>query len=500
MLLTMQSVIKEAKDPKSSDLSAVFQKISRGALLGARGNSGVILSQFLSGMTKEFQGHSYCNATLLAQAFQSGSNSAYNAVSKPVEGTMLTVLRELSNKALEQAINSVNIMVVLEASLQEAHQSLERTPDLLPILREAGVVDSGGQGLVVMLEGLICHFKGNDPNKLRINMASPTGIEIDGYPKVDPTFLSAINESTYGYCTQFIIEGQLMDMKQVQLAVEEFGDSVTVIGDESLIKVHLHTLEPRKALDSCSRFGETGQFHVDDIDSQHKQFKAQGLRHQEPPRLGLLAICVGSGFTDVLKDLGCHSVINCGDLMNPSAQEIISGVESIGAKRVAVLPNNSDVIPTILQAASMTEVELICIPTKSIPQGISALLGYSPEVSVEDALSSMKENISNVKTLEITRAAKSARINSTDINQGQIIGRIEGSMIVTGETTLEVLKKGILECELPRVSLVTLYWGHTTNEDEAQETSDLLQRILPNLELELVYGGQPHYNYIVSLE
>ena len=500
MLLTMQSVIKETRNHESSDLSAMARKISRGALLGARGNSGVILSQFLAGMAKSFQGHSRCNATLLAQAFQSGSNSAYNAVSKPVEGTMLTVLRDLSNKALAQAKNSANIMDVLEASLVEAHQSLKRTPDLLPILREAGVVDSGGQGLVVMLEGLTCHFKGDDPKKLRINIESPTGIKINGYPKVDPAFLSAANESTYGYCTQFIIQGQLMDMKQVRLAVEEFGDSVTVIGDESIIKVHLHTLEPRKPLDYCSRFGETEQFHVDDIDSQHKQFKSQGLRRDDPPTLGLLAICVGSGFADVLKDLGCHTVINCGDLMNPSTQEIISGVEGIGAKQVAVLSNNSNVIPAVLQAASMTEVELICIPTRSIPQGISALLGYSPDISVEDTLGSMKENINNVKTLEITRAAKSTRIDSTDIEQGQIIGRIEDSMIITGETILEVLKKGILECNLPLVSLVTLYWGHTTNKDEAQETSDLLQRIFPNLELELVYGGQPHYNYIVSLE
>jgi len=500
MLLTMQSVIKETKGNKNSDLSAMSQEISRAALLGARGNSGVILSQFFSGMAKEFQDHPYCNAALLAKALQSGSNAAYYAVSKPVEGTMLTVLRDLSTKALDQAINSANIMDVLESSLLEAHQSLERTPDLLPILKEAGVVDSGGQGLVVMLEGLACHFKGNDPNKLRINMASSAEIEIDGFPKVDPTFLSANNKSTYGYCTQFIIQGQLMDLKQVRFTAEAFGDSVTVIGDESIIKVHLHTLEPRRILDSCSRFGETQQFHVDDMDSQHNQFKSRGLRDQEPPMLGLLAVCVGSGFTDVLKDLGCHSVINCGDTMNPSAEEIISGVEKIGAKRVAVLPNNPDVIPVVLQAASMTKVELICIPTKSIPQGISALLGYSPEIAVEDALSSMNENINKVTTMEIIRAARNTRIDSTYIEQGQIIGRIERSMIITGHTTLEVLNKGILKCELPPGSLVTLYWGQMTNEDEAQETSETLQRIYPNLDLELVYGGQSRYDYIVSLE
>ncbi len=499
MLLTMQSVIKETEGHKNPDLSDTSKRISRGALLGARGNSGVILSQFLSGMAKGFEGHEYCDASLLAQAFQSGSKAAYNAVSKPVEGTMLTVLRDLSNRALNQALDSTDIMDLLESSLIEAQHSLERTPELLPILKEAGVVDSGGQGIIVILEGLICHFKGDDPNKLRIDMASPAGIKFVGYPKVNPAFLSQTEGNTYGYCTQFIIEGQLMDLKQIRLTIEEFGDSVTVIGDESLIKVHLHTPEPRKTFDSCSRFGKTDQFHMDDIDSQHQQFKSQGLRHH-PPTLGLLAICFGSGFTNVLKELGCHSVINCGDIMNPSAQEIITGVEGIGAKQVAVLPNSSDVIPAVLQAATMTKVELICIPTKSIPQGISALLGYSPEISVEDVLNSMKENITSVKTLEITRASRDARIYGTDIKQGQIIGRIEGSKIITGDTTLKVLKNGILECGLHTCSLATLYWGHTTNEDEAKETSNQLQRLLPNLEVELVYGGQPRYNYIVSLE
>ena len=501
MLLTMRSVDEQNSALDSEPISSVAQKAAHGALLGARGNSGVILSQFLAGFAQGLVDTDACDGKVLSEALVCGSKAAYSAVSKPVEGTMLTVIRELSIAAQEEALkDETDVIEVWAAALQGARVALEKTPSQLPVLAEAGVVDAGGQGVVVLLEGLLGVLKGEEIGDLEVEISSPVGGDPLTRVGVSQEFLDATEAERYGYCTQFMIEGQGMDLAEMRGTLEEMGNSAVVVGDSSLIKVHIHTFDPDAILNYGTTLGTTSQVKVDDIDQQHQRFRELHRRASPPPELGVVAVTWGEGFAKLFKELGCHAVVPCGRTMNPSTEELLDAAHSTGARETVILPNNPNVILAAKQAVSISNKNLRYIPTSSIPQGVASLLAYSPEVPPERAIKAMETAIQGVKTLEITTAARNTRISGASVSRGQIIGLLEGELMAAGDSVFDVLKEGLLRADLTEEAILTLYWGGDTQESEAQMAAEQLGALLPGQEVELVYGGQPFYHYIASIE
>ena len=501
MLLTMRSVDEQSLEPAFEPISTVAQKAAHGALLGARGNSGVIFSQFLTGFAQALDGVEACDAESLATALATGSQAAYSAVSNPVEGTMLTVMRELAIAAQERsASNGADVIDVWAAALEGARVALEKTPSQLPVLREAGVVDAGGQGVVVLMEGFLCVFKGERVEDLDVELCASTKSDLVEPATVSEEFLRATEAESYGYCTQFMIEGQDMDMEKLRKTLAEMGKSVVVVGDPSLVKVHVHTFEPDAILGHGASLGKTSQVKIDDIDQQHEGFLNIHREARQPPELAVVAVTWGDGFAHLFKDLGCHAVVACGRTMNPSTQELLNAARSTGAREVVVLPNNPNVILTAKQACAISKGSLNYIPTSTIPQGVAALLAYIPEVPPDKVIEAMKASISSVKTLEVTTAARDATISGTQVSRGQVIGLLEGELVTVGASPLGVLEESLFKTELPEGGVVTLYRGSEIAELEAQMAAERLKAVLPGQEVEVVYGGQPFYHYIASIE
>ena len=501
MLLTMRSADEQAHPVASPSAGTVARSIARGALLGARGNSGVILSQFLLGFAQALENTRTCDAKALAQALTAGSQAAYTAVTNPVEGTMLTVMRGLSKAAEERATKGeANVTEVWTAALEEAEDVLSRTPMQLPILREAGVVDAGGQGVLVLLKGGLCSLLGNNVDQLELEVCIPIGGEPAEIPTVKESYLAATEEERYGYCTQFIVEGQDLDLEELRKRLSELADSTVVIGDQTLVKVHVHTFDPQSIISYATSLGTTTQVLIDNIDHKHQGFVAL---HRQPRRLqelAVVAVAWGEGFVRLFQDLGCHAVVRCGRTMNPSAQELLDAARSTEAKEVVVLPNNPNVVATARQAASMAEGGVRCIPSTTIPQGIAALLSYSPEEPPEKVLQAMEASLCGVKTLEVTTSVRPVTMSGVQVAKGQYIGLVDGKLVVAGDSSLGVLRDSLIKTGIAEGSLVTLYWGGDTQESEALEAAERIKKIIHGVEVEVVHGGQLFYHYIASIE
>ncbi|MBM3926044.1 MAG: DAK2 domain-containing protein [SAR202 cluster bacterium] len=453
MLLTMKSVV-EGLDPSTTSadgglrsglaqahkgepslgshpdgVGRVAQLAARGALMGARGNSGVILSQFLSGFAQSLKDKETCDARGLAAALTAGSRAAYSAVSKPVEGTILTVMREAASAAESEALKSgADVIGVWEASLKAAKSALARTPEQLSTLRDAGVVDSGGQGLVVVMEGFLCGLKGQDVEAVEVEISAPAG-GLATMPSVRGEYLEAIEGEKFGFCTQFMIEGTGIDLEALRASLAGMGNSAVVVGDATLAKVHIHTFEPDKVVAFGGMMGVTSQVKIDDIDKQHVGFQALHKQRKETPALAVVAVAWGEGFARLFRDLGCHEVVVCGRTMNPSAQEILEASKMTGSKRVAVLPNNSNVVLAARQAASMSEGVIHVIETRTLPQGVASALAYSPDVSPEQALRSMESAKGGVKTLEVTTAVRDSVVSGRPVKAGQVMALLDDVLI-----------------------------------------------------------------------
>lgn len=501
MLLTMRSVNEQDSDPGLEPISTVAQRAAHGALLGARGNSGVIFSQFLTGFAQALDGVEVCDPESLAAALAGGSQAAYSAVSNPVEGTMLTIMRELAIAAQEQsARNEADVIDICAAALEGARLALEKTPSQLPVLREAGVVDAGGQGVVVLLEGFLCAFRGERVEDLEVELSSSAKSNLAEPATVSEDFLRATEAENYGYCTQFMIEGLEMDLEKLRKTLAEMSKSVVVVGDPSLVKVHIHTFDPDAILGHGASLGKTSQVKIDDIDQQHQGFLKIHREGHQPPELAVVAVTWGDGFTHLFKDLGCHAVVACGRTMNPSTQELLDAARSTGAQEIVVLPNNPNVILTAQQACSIAPGELRMIPTSTIPQGVAALLAFSPEIPADQALRAMESSVKDIVTLEVTTAVRDTMMAGVEVKQGEVLARIDGKLAATGTSVMGVLEEGLLKAELPEGGVVTLYRGGEITELEAQTAAERLRAVLPGQEVEVVYGGQPFYHYIASIE
>ncbi|MBI2846358.1 MAG: DAK2 domain-containing protein [Chloroflexi bacterium] len=495
MLLTMRATMEEAYRASNETASSITQSMAYGSLMGARGNSGVILSQIFRGFSKSLAAKESLFSKDLAQALEDASSAAYKSVSKPVEGTILTVVRDASVAAKAKAeSNTSDVTAVLEATVRAAKVSVATTPSLLPVLREAGVVDAGGQGLYVLLEGALRFLKGRAVEKgiAAVTMRSspgPCGKE-----------RSAIDvKRHYGYCTELLIGGKNLDIVGIREKIGRMGDSTLVVGDETAVRIHVHTFEPGPVVSYATSLGVLHQVKVDNIDDQHLEF-LQVRSAERAVDIATVAVVHGEGLTQIFKSLGVTSIVSGGQTMNPSAEEILQAIEGVSSDKVVVLPNNKNVVMTAQQACSLTKKEAEVVPTHSLPQGIAALLAFNAEANFESNLETMKAVVAPTRTLELTRAVRSAEMGGVRVEGGQAIGFIDGELVAAGERIPAVLYELLEKCHLKDGNLVTLYYGGDTEKVEAERVAQNIRRDFPGVEVELVWGGQPHYNYIVSVE
>lgn len=491
MMLTLQSALKEVGDSPSHSVSEVAQKISHGALMGARGNSGVILSQLLRGVARYFQKKDTFSASDLAAAMREGAATAYKGVLKPVEGTILTVARETADACARAAEDTDDLVSILEVAVEEARRSVNRTPSLLPVLKEAGVVDAGGQGLAIILEGVLRFARGESVETSQIG-AAHAELAVP-HP-----------EDAYGYDTQFIIHGVGLDVETVRLQISEMGDSVMVVGDSSTIKVHVHTPTPGNPLNYGASLGSVSHVIIEDMQQQYQEF----LRTQVKPPVSAEEICniatvvvaPGAGLQRVFESLGASAVVSGGQTMNPSTEELLNAIEGVKADSVIVLPNNRNVILSAQQAKALSSKGVFVVPTKTMPQGIAALLAFNYQADAATNAQIMEQAHKHVQTVEVTRAVRSARVNGISLSEGDVIGLLNGEIKASGDDFHTVVLNSLGMLQLDENEIVTIYYGQDANQSAAEELAGKITKQFGHLEVEIVDGGQPHYPYILSVE
>jgi DAK2 domain fusion protein YloV len=510
MLMTMRNALKEVDDYDSEHAGQVVGRIAHGAMMGSRGNSGTILSQLWQGFAHVVRDQSTLDADTLVKALREATDTAYRGVLKPVEGTILTVAREATEEAEAAYHDTWDTVEILERAVARAKDALARTPDMLPILQKAGVVDSGGSGLVYILEGMLRYLHGEE-----VEGEQTTAVAVEHLE----TALAPEDELGYGYDVQFILKGQNLDLNRVRAAIDSMGWSTLVVGDEDAIKVHVHVHDPGIPLSYGTSLGTLSDIVVENMQEQYHEYlrerTEQAVQQGHSPvstsegkgpeldenDIGVVAVASGEGLARVFRQLGAAELVMGGQTNNPSTQEILDAIQRVPTHNVIVLPNNKNIILAAEQAARLaTDQNVIVIPTRSMPQGISALLPYDPKGDLEDVVEALRLAKDNVVTGEITSATRSVELNGVDVAKGQIIGLIDGSLAASGNTVSDVLRSTLdqmcsVECEL-----ITLYYGNGIRESEARRVMDGLRQVYPEREFELVYGGQAHYHYILSAE
>jgi len=499
MFLTMRSTIEEGDRASGHSVSAIAKAMAQGALMGARGNSGVILSQFFRGLAKGFDGRETITGSDWAIALAEASSAAYKGLSHPVEGTMLTVIRDASTvaKAAAQA-NPEDLIGVAEAAVEAAKGSVARTPLLLPVLREAGVVDAGGQGIYVFLEGVLRYLKGEVEE---IQYQKPQMVAADLPLSSKAAELVAEPEEPYGYCTNFLLEGQKLNPDKIRKKLDEKGQSLVVVGDETTVRVHIHTYDPGSIIRYATSLGTLHQLQIQNMDDQHVSFVEMQQKRLPASEIAVVAVASGSGMSEVLHSLGAAAIVPGGQTMNPSVQEIVDAVESVPSKKVILLPNNKNIILTASQAQSLTSKEIAVVPTRTLPQGVAALIAFNYEGTLEENVQAMEEAVAGVKTVEITKAVRSTQIKGLKIKRGQFIGIVDDKeLVAAGDSITEVLFEALGKTDIESAEIVTLYYGADVEAAQAEQIVQEIHNKYTEKQVEVVSGGQPHYSYILSLE
>jgi DAK2 domain fusion protein YloV len=498
MYLTMRATMEEAYQSGSDAAGVVAKAMAKGALMGARGNSGVILSQAFRGLANSLSDKERFDSIDFAAALDEAAISAQRAVSQPVEGTILTVMREVAAAARSRSRRlGSSLKSVLSSAVDAAKEAVAKTPTLLPVLREAGVVDAGGQGLYVMLEGALRYLRGDLASLAPLAIQDP-----------EQTWLKATaalhdgGETRYGYCTEFLVMGEGLDAKTTLDKMVELGDSVLVVGDESLLRVHLHTSDPGAAIAYGTALGKLTDVKVDNIQAQAEHFvvKPRGGYQPELFSVGTVVVASGRGLEEVFRSLGATAIVSGGATTNPSTQQILSAIESCPQNDVIVLPNNKNVVLAAEQAAHHTKKHVSIVGTVSIPQGMAALLALNLEKTLEENAAVMEEARRQVQTIEVTRAIRSTKIDGLRVQEGQAIALLDGRLAVAEKTAAAAVRASLKRLATAQTALVTLYYGADAGKDDAQALADDIAADYPSLAIEVVYGGQPHYSYIVSLE
>ena len=499
MFLTMRAVVEAAEAANSGGSGEVVVAMARGALMGARGNSGVILSQFFAGAAARLKDTQSIDARDLAGALRAARDHSYRAVGEPVEGTLLTVITRVAETADECAARGGTVREVVEAVSAAARTAVAETPAMLPVLRQAGVVDAGGHGLAVILEGARRALSGEMSVITEIRPPDPVGVD---HPagSVSVQFLDASEHERYGYCTQFVVEGESLDADDIRERVVALGRSVAVVGDDTAVRVHVHAEDPGPLVTLGASLGVISNVKIDNMDRQHREFLAARRASADPGSAAVVAVAWGSGLEELFAGLGAAVVLRGGDTMNPSVQEIVAAVDDAPADNVILLPNNRNIVPAAEQARGLTRKRLEVVPTTTIPEGVSAILAYNVDRDVEANLSAMKDARSSVRTGEITNASRSADLDGVKVAEGQTIGLLDNRIVAAGDDPTPVLASLLAAAGPSEGDVVTLYWGGRLTEEDARAALSHFTEQMSGVDVELVHGGQPHYDYIVSIE
>ena len=509
MSLTMMSAVKEINGFNSTSMSELAEKLSKGALRGARGNSGVILSQILKGFSNIIAQNDECDARAFAKGLREGAELAYRAVSKPKEGTILTVIRAMAEEAIDSAKRSTDIQKLMNAVLEKGEETLAKTPEMLDVLKRAGVVDSGGYGLITLFKGLIMGYLDQEITGAE-EYAAPESAKTTS---IDPAFpddselivdYETLGELDFGYCTEFFIinikkRTTVTDIDKLREYLNEIGNSVICIGDLSLIKVHVHTNNPGKALTKALTLGELDKVKIENMMEQNRQLRARYEAERKP--IGLLAVCSGDGFSAIFKDLLVDQVIEGGQTMNPSAEDIASAARKINAENIIILPNNKNIILSAEQSRTLVQNRnIFVLQTKDIPQGLAAVLNFSPDASLSENLENMTQAFVGIDAGQVTYAVRDTVIDKIAIKKGDIIGLDKGNIVTSGKDVEKVTTALIEGMLTPDKEVVTLYYGQDVPEEKAEAFVEKLQEKHPDIEFILHYGGQPLYYYVLSVE
>ncbi|HEX6539564.1 MAG TPA: DAK2 domain-containing protein [Candidatus Dormibacteraeota bacterium] len=523
MFLTMRSAVEEAQHAKQPDaVDAVMAAAAHGSLMGARGNSGVILSQIFRGLAQGVSGRAHVDAAGVARAFREAATVAYRAVMKPTEGTILTVVREAAEAGEAAAAESDDIRVVLNHVVQEAHAAVERTTDQLAVLRDAGVVDAGGFGLAVIIEGFA-----RAVNESQVPVALPAtpmrrigepSVRVPGAPGSAQPGLqprrgaAAVAESAegFGYCTEFLIEGEHLDVDAIRNDLAALGESALVVGDPELIRVHIHTTDPAVLIGTAAQRGRLSKLKVEDMTAQHHEVLERAgaaeaatlaaASHAPPKPIGVVTVAPAAGFREIFESLGADAVVAGGQTMNPSIEDLLNGVTAANADSVVMLPNNANVILTAEQVNSLADGhDVTVVPTSNLPQGISALLAFDPTADLETNRRHMLSAIEKVQAVEVTRAVRDSLADGKEIKEGDVIAVVDGRIAGVGSDYASVVEAAMRE-RSGEPELVTLYRGDGVSGDEAEALVEELRRTHPSTEFEIQRGGQEHYPFVLSLE
>ena len=514
MLLTMRSACDRVENSEETSVGKVAAAIAQGALMGARGNSGVILSQIWRGLAAGLTGKETFNAPILAQALQLASDTAYKGVMRPVEGTILTVIREGAAEAADAARKSDDLRFLLERVLERCQQALERTPDMLPILRQAGVVDSGGQGLVYVLEGMMRYARGD----LALGMLQPDAVSggpalpaspIPSEPKTAQELAAPVGGLLeFPYDVQFILSGRDLNVVEVRNRIDSMGDSTVVVGDENTIKVHIHVKDPGQPISYGISLGRLSDVVVENMQAQMEDI-VHGNRPAEnefqpaavePGQVAAVVVASGDGLIEIFRSLGAACVVNGGQTNNPSTEELYQAIESVPTDKVIVLPNNSNIFLAAAAARDLSSKDVAVVHSRSIPQGITALMAMRPDGEVSANADAMELMMSHVKTGEITRATRTVELDGIKVKEGAIIGLVDGRLCSSGSDIDVVSTDTLAHMDVQDYGLVTMYYGADLVESEAARLAGRIMSLHPHLEVELVEGGQAHYFYILGAE
>ena len=508
MTLTILSAAKEVKALENPDMVAIAKAISSGSLRGARGNSGVILSQLLRGFTKEIREHKEIDTITLAKACERATATAYKAVMKPKEGTILTVAKGASQKAADLAETTEDLDTFISEVINYAQEVLEKTPEMLPVLKEAGVVDSGGQGLLEVMRGAYDAFQGKEIDYSAIEAGAGTKM-------VKPSE-QAETEIKFGYCTEFIImlekEFTAKDETEFKAYLESIGDSIVCVADDDIVKIHVHTNDPGLAIQRALTYGQLSRMKIDNMREEHQERlikdaeklaaqQAEAKKAEPRKEVGFIAVSIGEGMNEIFRELGADYIIEGGQTMNPSTEDMLNAIDQVNAEHIFILPNNKNIILAANQAQELTEdKDIIVVPSKTVPQGITAIINYMPDADAQTNLEAMIEGIGNVKTGQVTYAVRDTHIDDKEIHEGDIMGIGDSGILAVGQSVEETTKEMLAQLVDEDTELISLYYGQDVQEESAENFAQEIEDLYPDVDVDVHSGGQPIYYYVLSVE
>lgn len=502
MSMTFKAAVKEIEGFNNNNIGEVSKKLSKGALMGARGNSGVILSQILRGISKGLEGKSTVSVGDFAVAIENGSKAAYKAVMRPTEGTILTIVRTAGEVAM--ASKASNIEELMVDICRECKIMLDKTPDMLPALKKAKVVDSGGMGLLILLEGMLEALQNDLKIESPVKLAMETGVEVNAQSTIN------IEDIKFGYCTEFIILGDADKANEFRDKIEKMGDSMIVVGYEDVIKVHIHTNDPGKVLQEAVTIGELSKIKIDNMREEHRHMVANAedfanaeeaaVEEVEDKKYAFISVAMGKGMTEIFKDLGVDHVIEGGQTMNPSTQDMVDAINKLNAEHIFILPNNKNIIMAANQAAEISDKDIRVIPTKTVPQGITCITMFNAEADVDTNETELKEAMENVKSAAVTYAVRDTEMDGLEIKEGNILGLLEGKIKEVGENPYDVAEDLLdLMCD-DDSELITIFYGSDCNEEEVEDFIENIEEKYGDYDVQCYKGDQPLYYFIMAVE